>query len=383
MSLAFLAPFGFAALAAWAVPLVIHLVRRADRRETPFAALRWIRGPERPRSRLRFEHLWLLLARLLLIAAFAVLLAQPALDNAATTSGAWVAVVPGADIDAARGNIDAGANWHWLAPGFPALGGATPAPDASATVSSLIRELDANLPADTPLTIVVPAQLGALDAERIALNRRVTWRVVDGATPTGDTSVTTRTIALRYTPEAATALPALRAAVAALNVSSTRYRLDAQDIGAALPGDASWIIWLGTTSTPALTARVADGATALVDRGDASGDIAWRDDDGRALARTHAEGRGRWVTLTQSLAPATFPLLLDATFPTALEHALQGLAQPARAMATAVAPVQATREVTPAKTAAIGIDAWLILAIVALLLVERLLAWRASREASP
>ena len=42
MTLALLAPLGLAALAALALPLLIHLVRRLQLVDTEFAALRWI-----------------------------------------------------------------------------------------------------------------------------------------------------------------------------------------------------------------------------------------------------------------------------------------------------------------------------------------------------
>ena len=42
MNIALLAPIGLVALAALALPLLIHLVRRIELRTTEFAALRWI-----------------------------------------------------------------------------------------------------------------------------------------------------------------------------------------------------------------------------------------------------------------------------------------------------------------------------------------------------
>ena len=61
MTLALLAPLGLAALAALALPLLIHLVRRLQLVDTEFAALRWISPRAQPRRRLRFERPWLLL----------------------------------------------------------------------------------------------------------------------------------------------------------------------------------------------------------------------------------------------------------------------------------------------------------------------------------
>ncbi|HEY6943337.1 BatA domain-containing protein, partial [Dokdonella sp.] len=77
MSIALLAPLGLVALAAWALPILVHLVRRLQLERTEFAALRWIAVDAQPRRRVRFERPWLLLVRLLLLAALALLLAQP------------------------------------------------------------------------------------------------------------------------------------------------------------------------------------------------------------------------------------------------------------------------------------------------------------------
>ena len=65
MSFTLLAPLGLAALAALALPLLIHLIRRLELTATEFAALRWISKRVTPRRRLRFERPWLLLLRLL------------------------------------------------------------------------------------------------------------------------------------------------------------------------------------------------------------------------------------------------------------------------------------------------------------------------------
>src|SRR5690606_3770281 len=77
MSLALLAPLGLFALAALALPILVHLVRRIELHATEFAALRWISARVPPRRRIRFERPWLLLLRLLLVALLALLLARP------------------------------------------------------------------------------------------------------------------------------------------------------------------------------------------------------------------------------------------------------------------------------------------------------------------
>ena len=77
MNLLLLFPLGLAALAAWALPLLLHLVRREQQTPTDFAALRWLAIRAKPRTRLRFDERLLLIVRLVLIAALALLLARP------------------------------------------------------------------------------------------------------------------------------------------------------------------------------------------------------------------------------------------------------------------------------------------------------------------
>lgn len=180
-------PAGLAALAALVLPLLIHLARRSEHRPTDFAALRWLRALPRPRHRVRFDEWPLLLVRLVLLAALAVLLAEPALrdhDDARPR----IAVSPGVDLATVRARA-ASAQWVWLAPGFPTIDAQTRAPavpagsTATATATSLLRELDASLPAASTLGVIVPAQWGRLDAQRLQLGRHVEWQVAPGRSP--------------------------------------------------------------------------------------------------------------------------------------------------------------------------------------------------------
>lgn len=170
-------PPALAALAALAVPLAIHLIRRPDRQVHDFAALRWL--PVRtPRPRLRWRAPLLLLLRLLLVAALALLLAEPVLRGGRDAGRPWAAVAPGISAAAARAALAGAFEPHWLAPGFPPLD--APPPAAPVTVSSLVRELADTRPAGQPLAVLVPRQLAGLDAERITLGREIDWRVLPG-----------------------------------------------------------------------------------------------------------------------------------------------------------------------------------------------------------
>ncbi|KPF78373.1 hypothetical protein IP78_11270, partial [Brevundimonas sp. AAP58] len=85
MSPALLFPLGLLALAALAIPLIIHIARRTESRTIAFAALAWLEERPKPRRRLRLDELWLLAARLLLLTLMALWLAQPVLWGVADT----------------------------------------------------------------------------------------------------------------------------------------------------------------------------------------------------------------------------------------------------------------------------------------------------------
>ena len=160
MSLALLLPAGLAALAALLLPLLLHLARRPEQTPTDFAALRWLRQKPKPRHRIRFDEWPLLLLRLLLLALLALGLAKPVLSGRDDTRP-WVVVVPGVDASAVRSQAtDTATRLHWLANGFPSLDDAAPA--GTPAIGSLLRQLDAELPAGTPLTVTDPDQVRQL-----------------------------------------------------------------------------------------------------------------------------------------------------------------------------------------------------------------------------
>ena len=381
MSFALLAPFGLAALAALALPIVIHLVRRIELRTTEFAALRWISERIRPRRRLRFERPWLLLLRLSLLVLFALLLARPILTEPSIAKPAWIVVAPGSELGAARAAVSIeNADWHWLAPGFPAI--ESPAPSPSVPIASLLREIDADLPGDARLAVVVPEEIAGLDGERPTLSRDVDWHVVPGHMP-ADTASQSRgpiELAVRYATSAEPMLKYLRAAIAALDVrGSDRVTLDAQPQDVALSVSARELVWLGSDLPPAIKSWIEAGGTALVDNQlRAAGVPVWRDADGKVLARAQPLGSGRLVTLSAAFSPQALPALLDADFPQHLFDLLQGpQPAPTRAPASALRPKHGTSTPTSAmRTSAKPLDPWLVLLIASLFLVERIIATR-------
>lgn len=378
MSLGLLAPLGLAALAALALPLMVHLARREEQVPTDFAALRWLAAKFRPRQRLRFEEIVLLLLRLALVAALAVLLAQPVLFGG-RGDAAWLVVLPGADVAGAP-VLPEGTQRRWLAPGFPPL--ESPMPAAPVATASLLRQLDAELPAATPVTVLVTATFDGADGARPKLARTLDWRVVGGAPADAPPRAPNPfALAVRHAPDREPALPYLRAAMAAWHPDdddALAASLDVAALDAALPEPARPLAWLAPGDLPApLLAWIRAGGTALVDAQAtwplaADGTPVWRDDAGRPLAHAAALGRGRIVQLTQALSPATLPALVQADFPERLRALFEPApAAPTRADAAAYAPVPggASFPETPR-----DLSPWLLWLVAALFALERWLA---------
>lgn len=374
-----LAPLGLLALAALAVPLAIHIRRRTEEIPLDFAALRWLDPRPRPRSRLRFDELLLLALRLVIVALLALLLARPAVlgweDDAPR-----VLAAPGVDAAAARAAAGDEADLHWIAPGFPPVGGEGDAPTlASASVSSLIRQYDAELPEGAGLTVLVPEVLSGVDAERLRLTRKADWRVIDqaaGKRPSEAPPVPS--LAVRYAEGQGGALRFFRAASAAWSDAAAFDASAASD----LPGQDTVLVWLKPGRVPAaVTEWVGAGGTALLA---AEADVAmpaasaplWRDEGGSVLAQGGPLGQGRLLRFTRPLTPAAMPDLVGGGFPAALRDMVAAPAPPpARVVAAAFVPATGA---APFPLPPRELSAWLALLIAALFLAER---WIASRSA--
>lgn len=386
MSLALLLPMGLLALAALAVPLLIHLIRRNRQQPVEFAALRWLRERPRPRQRLRFDEWWLLALRLLLLVLLALLLARPVLQGHPDRRPWWV-LVPGASPAALPSDLPADARVHWLAPGFPPFvaDGAAPAPTASPT--SLLRELDARLPAGVTLTVLASAVLDGVDAQRPRLSRPVDWRVVAGpaAEARPAASLPPTRIALRHPADCreacADALRPLKAAAAAL-AQPPAVQVDVGPATQALPAGTTELWWFGDAPLPApFEAWVRAGGTVLVAgptavaapaSAEAASTVAWADDAGRPLIEARRLGQGRWLRVTRPLQPAVFPQLLEADFPRQLQRALQPPpTAPARVLAADHAPLVGARSYPQPPR---DLSHWLIALIAGLFVLERWLA---------
>lgn len=365
-------PLGLAALAAGLLPLLIHLARRHPYTPLDFAALRWLRAQIRPRQRIRFDDWPLLLVRLLLLAALALLLARPALTGPAPAPDAWTVVAPGLDAAALRGSA-ADRTWHWLAPGFPAIDQAPPA--SSASLPSLLRELDAQLPAGTALAVHVPDPLPGLDGARLQLSREVRWHTQP--MPVTPPQIAAALPRLRVHGEAsATAQHWLNALQRAWGVQALPSPL----AGDALPERGEIGVWSRSDALPAnWQAWLRDGGR-IVTAGKpaASARILLRDAEGAPLLWQQRIGHGSLLALPGNWNAASNAALRDPRLPRALLLALQPPTAPRLGDARDHAP---RRAVLPAATPPLREPTpWLLLAIVLLFALERWMASSAQRR---
>lgn len=374
MSLLWLFPAGFLALAALLLPLLIHLARRSEQRIIDFAALRWLSAKPRPRRRIRFDEWPLLVLRLLLLALLAVLLARPALTGVPDTQPR-IAVVPGVDLAAAQrsaGNADA--QWLWLAAGFPSIDN-TAIPRGPQPLSSLLRELDASLPADAPLTVVVPSVLDGLDAQRPQLSRAVRWQVLEQSAAANKPAVIAAPeLQIRHDEVGRQGLRYLNAVTSAWRGPKP----ETADDTIAFGNDDKLHVWLTAKPLPADTsAWLQGGGRLLVDArtpipADAQRAQLWRDANGVLVIEQISTPQGQWLRWAAPLQPASLPVLLDADFPNDLRAVLQAAPTPRRALA---ATMQPNTGATPYAQPATELGHWLLLAIALLFLLER---WWAS-----
>ncbi|WP_336869002.1 BatA domain-containing protein [Sphingomonas sanguinis] len=333
-----LAPMALVALAALALPLLIHLARRTEQRRTDFAALRWLRAKPRPRQRPRFEEWPLLIVRLLLLAMLALWLARP-VTPAPPDLRPRLYVVPGiAATQAARWRTE-DSDAHWLAPGFPSLD--SPAPRAIVPVASLVRQLDSELPPGVSVRVLVPEVIEGADAQMPRLSRAVDWRMVPGRMPA---------------PRPATPTPLALTIRAGQGRSDTRYlaavaaawqapgrAIDVAALNAPLPDRGKPLAWLGSGAMPAeLVAWVRAGGTAIVpsEMTAPPGPVvtAARDGQGRAFLQLTPLGKGRLFRFTMPLSPTRLPALLEPDFPDRLRSAIRPAPTPTRAYARDIAP---------------------------------------------
>jgi hypothetical protein len=390
VSIFLLLPAALAALAALLIPLIIHLSRRSEQRITDFAALRWLSIKLRPRRRIIFQEIVLLLLRLLLLMAIVLFLAKPVSFHAPAAAH-WVVVATEVDSDAINTlAFEKSSQWHWLAPGFPDYAQKIDVSDFP--ISSLLRELDAQLPENTKLTVIVPETLGGLDGERIRLSRKVDWKVFASkkteTIPVKEKLETKNTdtirLAIRFDQQHAESLVYFRAAHAAWQLDENKKTvLDIADTAAALPSDHNTLLWLASGELPIdVRGWISKGNTLI-----ATNDIAiaemksavpvWRDQHGNILLLSAGLGHGRVLQWQHALKPSMMPELLEADFPLRLQSVLEATPiPPSKAYAATQAPLSATIAWPKPPQ---SLQSWLAVLIVLLFMLERWLASSARR----
>lgn len=369
-----LAPAALAALAALALPLLIHLARRQQQRPTVFAALRWLRAQPKPRRRLRFDEPWLLALRLLLLALLALFLARPALLGVSDLRPRLL-VVPGVDAAAiAEARADAAVDARWLAPGFPALD--QPQPEGRVPVASLLREFDADLAPGAPLAVLVPQRLVGADGGRLRLTREVDWRIAAGGAWPEAITIPAPSMAIRHDAAHREDAAYVRALARAWQ-DEPNAPVDVADAASPPSGEVDLVAWLREDPPPPdLLAWVEQGGQLLLPAGaswpvETDGVAVWRDAAGAPLLRAAAHGEGRVLRFTRPLAPAAMPQLLDPTLPQVLRDVLQPLPAPTAVAAADYAPEAGAPAPAPEPR---DLRPWFALAIALLFLLERWLA---------
>jgi hypothetical protein len=316
-----LLPSALTALLALAIPVLIHLSRRSEHKLVDFAAIRWLNAHLRPQRKWLLQERLLLLVRLLLLIAMALLLAQPMLKSDAKAEH-WIVVVPGAKVaDFDKPPIAKNVRWHWLTPGYPALD--MPQHASTIALSSLLRELDSQLPTNTQLTVVLPEKIAGLDGERIQLSRKVNWVVTSGAMNNEKQKQenTTVRLAVRYDLAHKNSLKYFRALQDSWQSEKKENQLiDVTLLSNAPPTKGQTLVWLASAELPnSIKQWVQEGGILL-----ASSDVKfqnadmgapiWRDAQGHVVMRSYNYGRGRVMQWQKALTPSEMPVLLDAQF---------------------------------------------------------------------
>ena len=383
MSVGLLAPLGLAALAAWLLPLLLHLARRDATRPTPFAALRFLREKPRPRRRLRFDDWPLLLVRLALLALLALWLAWPVLHGA-TAPVRWTVVVPGVAVDAMPAADEREAPPRWLAPGFPPIDGPSAPGAGTATVSSLLRELDMTLPAGTALTVVAPEVIDGADAAPVVLSRAVDWRIVpmraDAAAPEPAAAPRLDVIGSAADDPARRVL---RAVARAWRADDAEAFAIARDV-TSVRTDALAAWWGEGAPSSHLLAHAAGGVLLLGAASARDPDLdwqpVWRGADGETLAERAACAPATCVRFVQALDPARLPAVLDPAFPARLRALVQPPPAPARIAAADFAPAEGGAAYPPTPR---DLRPWWAVLIALLFALERWMAASPRRNRGP
>lgn len=372
----FLYPLGLTALLALAVPLVIHLLSRKPGKTVKVGSIRLLESSESRRLKsLRLTDVPLLLLRALLLAALAFLLAQPVWikkkNNAQLKPTGWILIAPELLGRAPDRQVDhlidslltEGNELHLLAADFPSLkmasGGSLGDLEADSNeplhLWSLLREIDAALPANAPLWVFAPDRLALIHGERPVLKRTVQLRLVENdGNPADDrfefpAQVDSITITILYDHqrqeearyvqtglEAVAEFGRMPVVITAHLLSDDSepirygdwiFRLSAQPIpqdllrqieqGVCLLSDAATLEYERVESVILMDGQ-SPGAPPRLERRVAAkkfGAALWSDGFGEPLLECASLGKGRHYLFHSRFNPAWNELVLDAKFP--------------------------------------------------------------------
>lgn len=292
--IAFGTPLGLTALAAVAVPLVIHLIRRPVP-TVRLGSLRFLTKAQRRLSSPRWRDLLLLAVRCILLAALGLLFAAPRWVPDGTAPVRWVLRVPGEILDA-----DAQRSWQQyvdegFSPRFLALDFPTREPASGPTqpdIWSYLREADLRLPAGSRVIVVAAPRLGSLIGDRPVMRRiKAEWipstLAVAHAQAHEAAAVPSRVrVAVIASPDRADDARFVRGAVTALNTLGREVELTELE--------PDWVFQLGSIPLPpAWSERVRLGARLVTDA---------QNPTRLSRERTFAS-QGRTVTLLRRTAP--------------------------------------------------------------------------------
>lgn len=381
MNFTWLLPSALAALAAIALPLLIHLSRRSEHKPTDFAALRWLSAHRRPQRKWLLQERVLLAIRILLLIALAIFLAQAVIIKQAKPAH-WVVVIPGAK-PAGVNNLPAGKNveWHWLSSGYPLF--EQPLPASIIALSSLLRELDSHLPKNAELTVLAPEKLAGLDGARIRLSRKVNWIVTPGEMklPVSAKPIKSVNFSIRYDAAHAKNVMYFQAAQRSWQSDKNKsITVDTTLLNDVPPNKDHVLVWLASGKLPpSIVQWLQQGGTLI-----AAKELTlpafneafpvWRDAQGAVILRESKMARGRILQWQVPLLPSFMPQLLSAEFP---EHLFSILRPKSESINTGFALQQ-----IPEKTAMLWPERpeplmpWLLWVILCLFIVERWLSGR-------
>jgi hypothetical protein len=441
----FAAPLWLAALAAIAVPVVIHLRSHRPGRVVRIGSIRHFAATATPHARgWRLRDQLLLALRAAAVAFMALALAGPWLATRPPRRTLVLVApeLPGrATTDSARALLDSldrsGADLRLLRAGLPSVGrgrddAASAERDGNANYWSLLAEADRTL-APAAIVVAAPTDARHFRGVRPAVSAPVRW--IPSGTPATAEARPARELGDSTAPDAsdaATAVPAVyadsahsfgaRYVAAALEAAlgtrtDARSRAHAPDAGApgadaaalgaaarpagrdappipvrplaeaARDSSSRWIVWLASVGPPeAVARRTRDGGVLLTGPEQGTGGTPlWRGADGEPLLSAAPFGRGVHVRFAATLDANAASLLLSPAFPDSMRALLdRGTGAPAAEPALPVSQALPDRAPAAARAAPdVRRFASIAwsLALIALG-VERLLAIRRTRSAA-